>query len=151
MEKREHNSGTIWPKTEQRYWHNMVLLLAQSIKAHGGIVSSTQFSLRMQCLPVRDLGSKRRWISLLGLYSLEVYITSVHLEEDQEVARRFSYPLKNFKSFQWDRQRIEHIFVTNSFKYVRHIHSWKRKLPRRGTVSIRTDFSRLLCTGLFFL
>ena len=34
--KKENNFSTIWPKTEQCYWHNMLLLLAQSIKAYEG-------------------------------------------------------------------------------------------------------------------
>ena len=36
--KKEHNFSIIWPKTEQCYWHNMLLLLAQSIKAYEGRV-----------------------------------------------------------------------------------------------------------------
>ena len=31
--KKEHNFSIIWPKKEQCYWHDMLLLLAQSIKA----------------------------------------------------------------------------------------------------------------------
>ena len=32
--KNEHNFNIIWPPKEQCYWHNMLLFLAQSIKAY---------------------------------------------------------------------------------------------------------------------
>ena len=33
FKEKYHNFSIIWPKKEQCYWHNMLLLLAQSIKA----------------------------------------------------------------------------------------------------------------------
>ena len=32
--KNEHNFSIMWPKRKQCYWHNMLLLQAQSIKAY---------------------------------------------------------------------------------------------------------------------
>ena len=41
----EHNFSIIWPKKEQRYWHNMLLLLAQTIKASGYSYKKNSLSL----------------------------------------------------------------------------------------------------------